>query len=123
MNAPPVDAFRFLSWSWDVTAALRLVEGRNPQQVAITNAPTSFIHLDDDHWPTVDLTAPILVGWTPTNLPGGERAPLPLDGWHRIRKAQHEGLVTLPGLLLTPDESDACLLTRPRTTRRPRRAR
>lgn len=118
----PEEGFTFLDWSWDVTAARALTEGRAVQQADITQAPTMLVRLDEDHWPTVDLTDPIIVGWTP-DFGGGDRATLPLDGWHRIRKAQHEGLTTLPALLLTPEESDACLLARPRRTRRPRRAR
>lgn len=113
------EAFTLLAWQWDVAAARTILDGRPVTEVDVRDAPVMFIGIDEAHWPTVDLTDPIIVGWTPATSTG-ERSPLPLDGWHRIRKALEQGRSHLPARVLTPEESDACLISRPR---RPRRSR
>lgn len=109
------EVFTFLLWRWSITRARRLLAGRPAQPADISDAPTMLVRIDEEHLADVDLDEPIIVGWTPANGQTGERAPMPLDGWHRIARAQRAGRGELPALLLTPEESDRCLLAGPRT--------
>lgn len=50
----------------------------------------------------LDLTRPVLVVSRP--LSDGEPITIPIDGYHRLYKAWHDGIESLPAILLTADQ-------------------
>ncbi|UBU16614.1 hypothetical protein [Nonomuraea gerenzanensis] len=96
----PREVFRFGFYAWNITAALRIVEGREPDRVNVKEAATLLwlIYVNESHAATVDLAQPVLLA------PFAGAGHIPIDGWHRIWKARREGVETLPALALTPEE-------------------
>ena len=96
------EVFQFLTYRWNVTKA---------QQVAATlpvrqfNAEPWFgwlglIHVDEDHLQDANLDRPILM--VKIRELGG--SALVIDGWHRLAKAQREGVTELPVIVLDEDQ-------------------
>jgi hypothetical protein len=94
--------FQFLAYRWDVTRA---------QQIAADLPVGRFdpqswfrwlgaIRLDEDHIPAADLTRPIIA----VKLSGADGSPMIIDGWHRLARAQREGVTDLPVVLLNEDQ-------------------
>ncbi|NRQ31350.1 ParB N-terminal domain-containing protein [Nonomuraea sp. NN258] len=94
------EVFRFGFFGWNISAAERIVEGREPDVVRVADvAPMLWlVYVKEDHAATVDLSKPLIVAPVP------ELGTLVIDGWHRIWKARKAGVETLPAVLLTPDE-------------------
>lgn len=58
-------------------------------------------------WEPVNLAIPVIVL---TRAPKHQYPLVPIDGWHRISKAKKLGLISLPCVLLSKQESDACVI-------------
>lgn len=95
------DMFSFLSYTWDVTAALELAAGLPLQRFTVQSAfqLLPFIRVDREYARTVDLTVPLLA----VHLKEVDSAFV-IDGWHRVTRAGLEGVETLPCKLLTADQ-------------------
>jgi hypothetical protein len=96
------EVFQFLSYRWDVTHA---------QQIAADLPVGSFdpqpwfgwlgaIGLDEAHIPVVDLTRPIIA----VRIREADGAVMIIDGWHRLARAQRDGVTELPAVLLDEDQ-------------------
>jgi nitrogen fixation protein len=96
------ECFCFLSYCWDVTAAKQIAANLPIGRFD----PTSWfgwlgaITLDEDHIPTVDLERPIIA----VKLADAGGASMIIDGWHRIARAQRDGLTDLPVTVLDEDQ-------------------
>jgi hypothetical protein len=109
--------FTLLAKSWDIDAAFKLLEKapRDPVPVDITKS-MSFIRTDPDYVAALDLKTapPIIVG---TIVADGAEYWLPLDGWHRIRRAKDLGIDKLPAYILSKKETDKIEIKRSRRGR------
>lgn len=96
------ETFHFLAYSWDVTAA---------QQIAADLPVHRFdpmpwfgwlgaVALDEDRIATADLERPIIG----VKIAEANGAPLIIDGWHRIARAQCDGITELPVTILDEDQ-------------------
>lgn len=98
--------FVLMGKAWDIDAAMELLEKkpREPKMVDISTA-MALIRTDPEHVKAINLetAAPIIIG---TIVADKEKYWLPLDGWHRIRKAQSLGVDKLPAYILTKKEID-----------------
>ncbi|GAA4100938.1 ParB N-terminal domain-containing protein [Actinomadura miaoliensis] len=94
--------FQFLAYRWDVTKA---------QQIAATLPVHRFdpqpwfgwlnaVALNEEHISTVDLDRPIIA----VRLREAEGNAMIIDGWHRIARAQREGVTALPIVVLSEDQ-------------------
>ncbi|MFD8529473.1 hypothetical protein ACFV0L_18835 [Streptosporangium canum] len=94
------EVFHFGPYAWNITAAERVVEGREPDCITVERAAALLflVYIDEAHAATVDLTKPLILA------PFADTGNIPIDGWHRIWKAQREGVETLPACALTPEE-------------------
>ncbi|MER7365988.1 hypothetical protein [Nonomuraea wenchangensis] len=108
-DQPCREIFSMLAYRWDITAALALVEGREPNaSIGVTDAARwlPLIVIDQGHAATVDLNKPVLV--VAVHDPAKPGTPfagyLTIDGWHRIHRATQEDVATLPAHLLTAEE-------------------
>lgn len=114
------EEFGFLFTTWDVREAKRRIAAapREIEQVKVSDlAPflSSTAKREDGGFriqagiivtrervasdPTIDLTVPLIGAVTR----GG--SALPIDGWHRVAKAEIQGVEELPIVFLTADES------------------
>ncbi|WP_336214721.1 hypothetical protein [Nonomuraea sp. LPB2021202275-12-8] len=103
------EIFNMLAYRWDITAALALVEGREPNAViSVADAAMwlPLIVINQAHAAVADLSKPLLVA--PIHDPKKAAQPfagyLTIDGWHRIYRATYECVETLPAHLLTTEE-------------------
>lgn len=94
--------FQFLAYRWDVTAA---------QQIAAELPVYRFdpqpwfgwlgaIGLNEDHVSTVDLERPLIM----VRLREVGGGAMLIDGWHRLARAQREGVTGLPVVVLDEDQ-------------------
>jgi len=98
--------FHFLAKAWDIDAAQELLEKkpRKPKMVDISTA-MDLIRTNQAYVDTIDLdTAPPIIIGTIKDKKG--EFWLPLDGWHRIRRAKDLGIKKLPAYVLTKKETD-----------------
>lgn len=97
-----MEGFSFGTWSWNVTAARRILAGRAPQPVPI--APFAMlitlgaIEVDQRYARTTKLDEPITAAQTNYGV-------FVIDGWHRIAKAAIEGIEQLPARILSQAEA------------------
>jgi nitrogen fixation protein len=96
------EVFQFLAYRWDVTAAQQIaaelpVHRFNPQPWF---GWLGAIGLDEDHVPTVDLERPLIM----VRLREAGGAAMLIDGWHRLARAQREGITELPVVVLDEDQ-------------------
>ncbi|MEU6783455.1 hypothetical protein ABZ912_30030 [Nonomuraea angiospora] len=107
-NAPTErQIFEALAFIWDVTAALELIQGRQPNRHINVDDWADllrFVSIDENHAATVDLTEPVLLAPLPDPSTGQPGMEMPIDGWHRISRALAEGVATLSAIALTPEE-------------------
>ena len=111
------ERFQSVWGSWDVAAAKRiLVDTPRPSTVIEIAEHTPLLStrtITEDGWEhytagvdvdhdkveadetDIDLTVPLLI------TAGG----MLIDGWHRLARARHLGIDTLPAILLTPEET------------------
>lgn len=98
--------FSFLAKAWDIDAAEELLKKtpRRPKMVNISTA-MDLIRTNQAYVDTIDLkkAAPIIIG-TIKDKEG--EFWLPLDGWHRIRRAKDLGVDKLPAYILSKKETD-----------------
>jgi hypothetical protein len=105
------ERFTFGPWTWDVDAALQLVDdGRPVEQLPVESLARLLVlvFVDLEYAATVDLSRPLLLAPVPAQ-PG---YVMPIDGMHRIARAQAEGVATLPARALTVEESERVLVQR-----------
>ncbi len=101
MSSDGIQVFEYGEFSWNVTAAMKLVADREPRRGEIirwiAELPTATIN--EAHWPSVDLSQPLIV----VPMPGRDEYRL-IDGWHRVRRASAEGIAILPVHILSREE-------------------
>jgi hypothetical protein len=94
--------FRFLGYRWDVTAAKEIAAALPVQRFD----PRSWakllrcVRIDREHVPYADLSRPVIVA----RVREMDGAPMVIDGWHRIARAQAEGVTALPCVVLTEEQ-------------------
>lgn len=94
--------FQFLAYRWDVTAARQIAADLPIHRFD----PTSWfgwlgaIVLDEDHVAAVDLTRPVIAA----RLAAADGAPMIIDGWDRVARAEKEGIAELPIVVLDEDQ-------------------
>ena len=64
------------------------------------------MRIEADHVPTRPLDEPLLL----VRMGGPEGTVMVIDGWHRIAKAQADGVAELPAILLDAAGEEACRL-------------
>jgi hypothetical protein len=125
--------FNFLAFQWDISKAKRLVSNRKPDtHIRVEDVYGTFlspydaepevdadgnksyslslIRIDTEHALAMDvsrLAEPLIGVALPTGEDGG-RDNILIDGWHRVYRAFHEGVETLPIYILNDDEELAC---------------
>lgn len=109
--------FRFLGKAWDIDAAFKILEKtpRVPQMLDISKSG-NFVRTDPEYVASIDpeKAEPVIVG---TITVDGEENWLPLDGYHRIRRARDLGIDELPAYILTKKETDKIEITRKRSSK------
>ncbi|RFS81500.1 hypothetical protein D0T12_31625 [Actinomadura spongiicola] len=96
------EVFQFLAFRWDITKA---------QQIAADLPVHRFdprpwfgwlaaIALDEDHIPAVDLDRPLIA----VRLREADGSAMIIDGWHRVARAQRDGVTELPIVVLDEDQ-------------------
>jgi hypothetical protein len=112
---------------YNITTALELFAGR-PATASIdvaerakhlrprgTGTPSEDQALiDPDHAATVDLSYPVMLLGSGSELGGGQERVI--DGWHRIYRAAQLGIAELPAMVITPEE-EALIRIEPNPTR------
>lgn len=95
------DEFTFLTHTWDVTAAVALADGLEARSFVVASAAhlLPLIRVDREYAAGADLSVPLVV--VPFRLAPGQVSPLVIDGWHRLWRAQAEGVSHLPCKVLT----------------------
>lgn len=97
---PPL-IFEWGAWRWDIAAALALIAAAPREAKTITVAPwlqfMGVMRVNTDHAAQVDLSIPLL-------LAPFLGAYMVIDGWHRLWRAEREGVERLPAYLLTAAE-------------------
>ncbi|MFG2091590.1 hypothetical protein [Spirillospora sp. NPDC048824] len=104
---PHDQVFVLLGWAWDVAVAARAATRHPVKRANVSDicALGALIRIDHDHAETVDLSHPLLAVPLPE-----VRAPIVIDGWHRIHKARQTGVTELPIIFLNADDERACRL-------------
>lgn len=98
------EVFQFLSWRWDITKAQQIAADLPVQRVdpELWFGWLGAIALNEDHVPTVDLGRPIIA----VRLRELDGAAMIIDGWHRIARAQRDGVTELPIVVLDEDQEN-----------------
>lgn len=100
------ETFFFGENVYDVDHAMLILTGRKPAgEIAISTVAhmLGLMRINEAHARTRDLRQPLICVPFQNTL-------LPIDGWHRIWRADREEVPTLPYQLLTRKEADSCLL-------------
>lgn len=102
----PEERFTLLSLTWDITAAWEIIAAgsadREVVEVPVASAASMLgLIWHDLGWALqhADLSRPVLLVTLPND--GGTML---IDGWHRIARADAEGVECLPGYMLTAEE-------------------
>lgn len=101
MAADRLQVHWYGEFGWNITDAIKIVAGREPEYRDISRwiAELPWATINDEHWPTVDLSAPLILA----PLYGTDDLRL-IDGWHRVRLALDKGITTLPVHILSREE-------------------
>ncbi|TDB91214.1 hypothetical protein E1264_02685 [Actinomadura sp. KC216] len=96
------EVFQFLAFRWDITKAQQIaadlpVHRCDPQPWF---GWLAAVALDEDHIPAVDLDRPIIA----VRLREADGAAMIIDGWHRVARAQRDGVTELPIVVLDEDQ-------------------
>lgn len=96
------EEFQFLTYRWDITKAWTIAEGLPTRRF---NPEPWFgwlglIQIDEDHLASADLNRPILT----VKIRELGNAALVVDGWHRLARAQRDGVGELPVIVLDEDQ-------------------
>ncbi len=96
------EIFQFLATMWDINQVKQLIID-DPREVKSVSVPelrnfASLVRTDKDRAAEADLNHPIIVARF-------NQGYIPIDGYHRIRRALDEGLDSLPAVFLTAQES------------------
>jgi nitrogen fixation protein len=96
------EVFQFLTYRWDITKAWKIADGLPVRRFDARPwfGWLGLIQIDEDHLASADLERPILV--VKVRELGG--AALIVDGWHRLARAQREGVAELPVVVLDEDQ-------------------
>jgi hypothetical protein len=133
------ETFSLLAWEWDVAKAKRLVEGI-PHEVGMQSLESlkswigkrkpdeEDVIMDDGRkakrlsgfgmiaidWDRVDEITEDQIGAVPLIVAplGGDNGHTLIDGWHQAAKAIELGITELPSVVLTIEESRACITQR-----------
>lgn len=101
------ERFCFLGRVFDVRAAKRLIDcaRRSVLSVKVAQAATllGVIRIDEELVGKADPNVPIILGTF--SAEGEGDCYMPIDGWHRIKRAAADGLDSIPAVLLTADET------------------
>ncbi len=102
LNLKDKEIFNFGTRSWDVRYAKRIIY-KNPREIKQYDVNRSKYLLNGmintgGKWEQADLNIPIILITT-------EQGEFPIDGWHRIKKAIENNIITLPSITLTIEES------------------
>ncbi len=94
--------FQFLAFRWDVTKARNIAAGLPVHRLKIQGwfGWLGLIRIDDERVRMANLDQPLLM--VQIRELGG--STLLVDGWHRLAKAQRDGVTELPAVVL--DESN-----------------
>jgi hypothetical protein len=98
-NKPQIHWYE--EFAWNIDQADAIVSGRQPSELEIARWVPGLPEreINEEHWPTVDLTKPLIA----VPFPGTGELFL-IDGWHRVRRASEEGVSVLPVHVMTIDE-------------------
>lgn len=101
MSADELQIHWYGEFGWNITQAMKIVADRQPEPQDITRwlAELPRVTINESHWPTVDLAQPLII----VPMYGTDDVRL-IDGWHRVRRAQAEGINTLPVHMLSRTE-------------------
>lgn len=96
------EVFQFLAYRWDITKAWKIAETLpvrrfNPQPWF---GWLGLIQIDEEHLASADLERPILI----VKIRELGSSPLVVDGWHRLARAQRDGVADLPVIVLDEDQ-------------------
>jgi hypothetical protein len=96
------EEFQFLAYRWDIIRAWEIADGL---PVRTFNAEPWFgwlglIQIDEHHLTSADLGRPILM----VKIGELDGSVLIVDGWHRLAKAQRDGVTELPVIVLDEDQ-------------------
>jgi hypothetical protein len=138
------ETFHYAAWAWDVTQALERVAGRPPTESVAVEAwarqllppledPTRLsvmgVRIDHEYalGPDIDLSKPLLAVtlevWDDATQ-SVQAYTMLIDGHHRLFRAWHDGVATLPLVRLDEKEERRVRLRGPYPTkRRARRSR
>lgn len=97
--------FDFFTYRWDVTRAWQIAASLPAGEF---NAEPWFgwlglIQIEEDHLASADLGKPILI----VKIRELNSSPLIVDGWHRLARAQRDGVTRLPVVVLNEDQEYA----------------
>lgn len=117
------EVYQFAIYRWCITHTLELIEADPDaarliedvpvepfrQFLPLESAPPGYMKLievlvNPDHAATTDLSKPIMVAPIVTHS-GEDLGGIAIDGWHRIYRALNEGIIELPGYILTAETS------------------
>ncbi|MFE2181099.1 hypothetical protein [Streptomyces sp. NPDC059455] len=94
--------FQFLAFRWDVTKAQQIA--RTLPICRLDPQPwfrlLGAIRLNENHVPQADLERPLIL----VRIREADGATLIIDGWHRLARAQREGVKDLPAVLLDENQ-------------------
>lgn len=110
-------------WGWDVNHALEIAATKTPEPISVARVAylTEVCEVNREYARSsaVDVTRPllfVLVADRETASPEVKASGFPeaalIDGVHRLYKAVHLGLTTLPAVFLEPDEERRVRLSR-----------
>jgi hypothetical protein len=105
---PSPEIFLLYGHEWDVEYAKEILRDNPRQPVRFNPEAVRYlakgISTYSDIMEFANPSHPVIL--ITTNY-GGELSHLPIDGWHRIKKALKQGIKALPAYVLTLEESQA----------------
>lgn len=103
------ESFCFLGAHFDVRAAKRIIVAspRSIVTVKVEQAAAFLgaIRIDEALVAAADTEVPIIIATLVSKRKLEPECFLPIDGWHRIRRASDLGMEVIPAVLLTGDET------------------
>jgi len=90
--------FQFLAFRWDVTRAKQIAANLRVHRMSPQSwfGWLSAIQIDEEYLSRVDLDRPVIAA----RIREAGGGAMIIDGWHRIARAQREGVTELPVVLL-----------------------
>lgn len=109
-----METFTFLNRRWSVDKARDIIESKRKRamifEVQCASTILPFIHVDEEHATSdqIDLDKPCIM--IECKMPRGELGHMFIDGWHRIWRANKDGVEHLKTFCLTVEEAKECEL-------------